>query len=735
MHARQRRRKRNRAGAPDALRALVLGSLIALIAATIFGGVYVGAVWSSIGRLADRHPLLLGTPSEVFAADGTRLGFIQSTALRSPVGWSQIPSYLKEATVAIEDQRFYQNNGIDPTSIARAALADITRGEPLQGASTITMQLVRNLYLGNDLKTIKQKLAEAKLAIEYNKAHSKREILNSYLNDITYGTVGGQSALGVQAASRIFFNRPVWQIDLAQAALLAGLPQAPTSYNPFLHPSAARARRNEVLAKMAELHDISPAQARAAQREPLGLERGYYYASRLEGFFFEYVRQELIERYGATTVEDGGLKVYTTLNLGYQRQAREAIQSILPESGDPAAAVVSVEPGTGYIRAMTESPSYERSQFNLAADAHRQAGSTFKAFVLLTALKQGVNPYTTYYPSKPLHFVDPRWGPINIETYSGTLGASYNIATALMQSNDPIFTLFDIDLGPPNVKRTAEEAGITAPLLGDPAEALGGLKVGVSPLEMSDAYATIASGGYRARPVAITKIVFPDGRVEYLGKQQPQKVFSNGIAGEATKLLQRYITAGLGTRAYYGCPYAGGKTGTSNNNVDAWFVGFTAHLSSAVWIGYPQGRVPMTDVGGITVEGPNLPAELWHDYMSKATAGACSPFPPITEPVQFKPFFGQYMSSPASTPEAAATPSSPAAPPAAHGRARGQAGTPGGAEGGTGAQPPGEESSPGSQPEAGGEEATPGEGAGAPQSHAPPGPANGAPGGEGGPGH
>jgi penicillin-binding protein 1A len=736
MHARQRRRKRNRAGAPDALRALLLGALIALIAASIFGGVYVTTVWSSITRLADRRPLLLGTPSEVFAADGERLGFIQSTALRTPVGWDQIPADLKNATVAIEDQRFYRNNGIDPTSIARAAVADITRGQPLQGASTITMQLVRNLYLGNDLKTLKQKLAEAKLAIEYNKAHSKREILTGYLNDVTYGTVGGQSALGVQAASRIFFNRPVWQIDLAQAALLAGLPQAPTSYNPFLHPGAARARRNEVLAKMAELHYISRAQARAAARLPLGLEHGYFYANRLEGFFFEYVRQELIERYGATTVEDGGLKVYTTLNLNYQREAREAIESILPESGDPAAAVVSVEPDTGYIRAMTESPSYERSQFNLAADAHRQAGSTFKAFVLLTALKQGVNPYTTYYPSKPLHFVDPRWGPINIETYSGTLGASYNIATALMQSNDPIFTLFDIDLGPPNVKRTAEEAGITAPLLGDPAEALGGLKVGVSPLEMADAYATIASGGYRARPVAITKVVFPDGRVEYLGKQHPVKVFSNGVTGEATKLLQRYITDGLGTRAYYGCPYAGGKTGTSNNNVDAWFVGFSAHLSSAVWIGYPQGRVPMTDVGGLTVEGPNLPAELWHDYMAKATLGDCSPFPPITEPVQFKPFFGQYMSSPASTPEVpAATPSTPMPPPSRHAHSHGEAQAPGGAEGQAKPTPPGEEHASGAPQEGPEVGEAHGQGEEGPQAHGPPEPAHGAPGAAGAPAH
>ncbi|MDE3069173.1 MAG: penicillin-binding protein [Acidobacteriota bacterium] len=628
------------------MRVSAAGAVIACALGALIGGIYLASVWASAPSLARVHPLLLGTPSEVFAANGTRLGFIQSAALRTPVGWNQIPADVKNATVAIEDQRFYQNDGIDLTSIARAAVADVTHGETLQGASTITMQLVRNLFLGGDLRTLKQKLAEAKLAIEYNKRHSKREILNEYLNDIAYGTVGGQTTIGVQAASLVLFNKPVWQLDLQQAALLAGLPQAPTSYDPLYHPALARWRRNQVLTKMAQLHYISRGQEVAAQAAGLETDRGYYYQRRLEGFFFEYVRQELVERYGASTVDDGGLRVYTTLDLGKQRAARTAISQVLPSSGDPAAAIVSIDPRNGYIRAMAESPRYEGSQFNLAADAHRQAGSTFKTFVLLTALRQGVSPYSTYYPSKPLSFVDPKWGPINIQAYSGKLGASYSIATALMQSNDPIFTLLDLDLGPPNVKHTAELAGITPSLLtGLPSEALGGLKIGVTPLEMADAYATVASGGYRNRPIAITRVVFPDGRVEDLGTPQRTKVFSDGITAEATKLLEQYITAGLGTAASYGCPYSGGKTGTADNNTDAWFVGFTSHLSSAVWIGYPQARIPMTDVEGVTVQGPNLPAMLWHDYMQVATSGECLPFPPATEPVTFKPFFGQYESA------------------------------------------------------------------------------------------
>jgi penicillin-binding protein 1A len=605
---------------------------------------YVLSVVQSAPSLASVQPLVVGTPSEVFAADGTRLGFIQSDTLRTPVGWNQIPTNLANATVAIEDQRFYHNNGIDPTAILRAALADVSHGTTLQGASTITMQLVRNLYLGNDLRTFKQKVTEAKLALEYNKLHSKREILTTYLNDIAYSTVGGQTAVGVQAASLILFDKPVSRLNLPQAALLAGLPQAPSAYNPLEHKKIARERRNVVLAKMAQLEYITPAEARAAERAPLEVHRGYYYAERREGFFFEYVRQQLVERYGAHTVDYGGLRVHTTLDLAMQQHARHAIDEVLPEPGDPAAAIVSIDPSDGYIRAMAEAPRYEGSQFNLAADAHRQAGSTFKTFVLLTALRQGVNPYSTSYTSRPLSFVDPQYGPINIHTFSGGLGSSYNVQTAFLQSNDPIFTLLDLDVGPQNVKQTAELAGIQSPLLGVPAEALGGLRTGVTPLEMADAYATIADGGWRDHPIAVTKVVFPDGRTEDLGEAQRTKVFSDGVTSEATKLLEQYITQGLGTGANYGCPYSGGKTGTADNNTDAWFVGFTDKLSTAVWIGYPQAKIPMTSVQGVTVEGPNLPATLWHDYMSSATEGECPPFPPATQPIVFSPFSGKYQS-------------------------------------------------------------------------------------------
>ena len=262
--SRQARQRRRRHGSNGAARVFLVGGGV-LAAALVIGVIatvgYVLSVARSAPALSSLHPLLTGGSSQVFASDGSRLGFIQSDELRTPVGWGEIPESLKNATVAIEDQRFYKHDGVDLTGIFRAAIKDITHGAALQGGSTITMQLVRNLYLGGDEHTLRQKIIEAKLALDYEKVHSKRSILTSYLNSVPYGTVGGQTAVGVQAAARIFFNKPAAQLNLEQSALLAGLPQAPSQYNPFSDATAARNRRNEVLKKMAELHYISAAQA------------------------------------------------------------------------------------------------------------------------------------------------------------------------------------------------------------------------------------------------------------------------------------------------------------------------------------------------------------------------------------------------------------------------------------------------------------------------------------------
>jgi len=621
--------------------ALIIGA-IAVIA-------YVLHVADSAPAIGALRPLLAGGSSQVFAADGSRLGFIQSDELRTPVGWNAIPADLRNATVAIEDQRFYKHDGVDLTGIFRAAIKDVTHGAALQGGSTITMQLVRNLYLGGDQHTLKQKIIEAKEALEYEEHHGKRSILTSYLNSVPYGTLGGQTAIGVQAAARIFFNKPVSQLNLQQSALLAGLPQAPSQYNPFLDAAAARERRNEVLAKMAELHYITAAVAAHAENAPLEVHHGDFYTQRRENFFFEYVREQLVRRYGTSTVAQGGLRVYTTIDLNMQRLARRAIAQVLNEREDPAAAIVTINPANGNIEAMAESETYgAKSQYNLAADGHRQPGSTFKAIDLADALSRGVDPNSTYYVS---HTLAPGWLPgyptYEVKTFEGTsLNKSINLLQATLASDNTVYAQLAADLGESTVTEMAHKMGVTSPLDNYAAEALGGLKLGVTPLEMADVYATLADGGWRNTPIAITKVVFPDGHADTnWGQPHRVKVLSEGVTAEETNILHQNVLSGTAGRSAINCPTAA-KTGTTSELVDAWLDGYTPNYSTVVWMGYPSRRVSMTDVHGQPQQGGYLPAEIWHAYMAAVTEGKpCTEFPQPKEPISFQPFYGKYAST------------------------------------------------------------------------------------------
>jgi penicillin-binding protein 1A len=627
---------------------LFSGVGVAVVLGIVLGVVgYVLHTAASAPALSSLRAKVTGGSSQVFAADGTRLGFIQSDELRTPVGWGEIPEDLKNATVAIEDQRFYSNDGVDFTGIARSAIKDLTSGSALQGGSTVTMQLMRNLYLGGDEHTLHQKIIEAKLAIEYTKHHSKRSILTSYLNSVPYGTLGGQTAIGVEAAARVFFDKPVWDLDLEQSALLAGLPQAPSQYNPFEYPQAAIERRNQVLAKMAQLHYISAAAAQHAEQEGLGVHRGYYYSERRESFFFEYVRQQLVERYGESMVEQGGLKVYTTINLNMQRLARKAIAEVLDEPEDPASAIVTLNPADGDIEAMAESESYEKSQYNLAADGHRQPGSTFKAIDLADAISHGIDPETTYYLS---HTLEPGWLPVSpeyeVKTFEGTsLNKPLNLVQATLTSDNTVYAQLAADLGEESVTHMAYAMGVQTHLSSYPAEALGGLTLGVTPLEMAVVYATLADGGWRNTPIAITKVVFPNGQVDNnWGTPHRVKVLSEADTGAETSILEDNVQSGTATRSAINCPTAA-KTGTTSKLIDAWLDGYTPRYSTVVWMGYPNKRVEMTDVHGEPQQGGYLPAEIWHAYMAAVTEGKpCVPFPHTPEP-SYATFFGKYALS------------------------------------------------------------------------------------------
>jgi len=645
MSQRNRRRQRHRGGAGGKLLlvSLGVGALLAIAAVGVVS--WVLDVAAKAPSLAACKPIDRGGNSTLYAADGSKLGTIESEEARAPVAIDRIPKSLQHATVAIEDQRFYEHGGVDAEGIVRAALKNLEAGKTVEGGSTITQQLVRNLCIANPRRTLERKIIEAKLAIEYAERHSRREILSQYLNTASYGTIRGATAIGVGAAARIYFSRPVWRLDLAQAALLAGLPQAPTDYNPVLNPRGARQRRDAVLAKMAKQGWIAPARARRARRRglELNLDRGYF--EKRQPYFFDYVEDKLLEAYGVNTVRKGGLRVYTTIQPRLQDVAGEAMASALPYSEDPASALVSIDPRNGEIEAMATSTDYEASKFNLAAQGHRQPGSTFKAFVLTTALKQGIDPYSTYYDSKHLDLNLPRWGHWEVSTADlGYLGR-VNLKQATVASDNTVFAQLDLDVGPAAVKATAKSMGIESPLDGIPAEGIGGLRVGVSPLEMADAYATLAGGGIHRNPIAVRKVVFPDGKVGRPERTEPRRVVSAPVAYQVWRLLHDNIVEGTGTAAYTGCPGQGGKTGTTDNFTDAWFAGIQPNLATVVWVGYPQSNaIEMTSVHGQTVYGGTFPAEIWHSLYS----GAEVPCEEISEPAQkisWAPFYGRYTAA------------------------------------------------------------------------------------------
>ena len=602
-----------------------VGRLLALVAALLLAGLlalsgYIFAVAADTPDINHLQPLDKGRDTVIYAADGSVIGTVQPQETRSPIPWSSMPLTLRRATVAIEDKRFYEHGGVDYQGIVRAFFSDLTSGRSSQGGSTITQQLVRAVYMNDPAHDLSRKIREAKLATQLEQHHSKTWILWQYLNSVPYGTYGGRTALGVEAAAQMYFGKHANDLTLSQTALLAGLPQAPTGYDPFQNPSGALARRAEVLRAMRQQGYVTVAAEQRAMNAPLGVRTPppiVNTAIRREPYFLDYVQQQLVNRYGAATFKQGGFKVYTTIDPKLQQAGKQAIQAELGQPNDPAAAVIAIDPSTGYIRAMSSATTSNDRSFNLAAQARRQPGSAFKAFVLTTAILQGVDPDNTFYDSKPLILPIGGYGLWQVKTYDNSYAGPISLTQATLRSDNTVYAQLDIDLGPKKVAQTARLLGITTPLDGVPSEGLGGLATGVSPLEMATAYATLASGGIRSTPEAITRVVLPDGHTEQLGHPQRQRVISPGVAYEVTRVLRENIDSGTGTSAGFGCP-AAGKTGTTDHYNDAWFVGYTPDLTSAVWVGYPNQLQAMTDVHGTSVTGSTIPAHIWHDFMQSA---------------------------------------------------------------------------------------------------------------------
>jgi penicillin-binding protein 1A len=608
---------------------------VVALAVPLFGAIgFAGAVVAvsrglpSIARL-ERQPQAQDTV--LYDASGRVIATLHGADDRVVVPSAAIPQTLKDATVAVEDKRFYVHHGVDFIAVARALIADALAGHFVQGASTITEQYVKNAYLAGGADTLQLKMHEAVLAWELEDRWSKDRILTAYLNTVYYG----QGAYGVQAAAQTFFHTDVSRLTLPQAALLAGLPQDPSGYSPIYDPTDALARRDVVLSDMAAQGYITSSQAAAARAAPLRVYRttppGVLPAA---AWFVDYATAQLVARYGAAETFAGGLRVTTTLDLRLQGDAAAAMRQTLPPG--PAGALVSIDPRTGFIRAMTTTQDARRVSFDLAFQAHRQLGSAMKPFALAAAIEQGADPATTYYDSRPLAIPLPGGQVWQVSTFSHAYAGPINLVQATWASDNTVYAQLALDVGPANIVRLAHAAGIQSPLAPYPSIVLG--SEAVTPLEVADAYATFADLGVRHAPQAIARVVFPDGKVSR-ARVKGVRAMPAGVVYVVDQILAgntRYGTAAAMPNYYSGV--AAGKTGTTENSADAWFAGFDPLLATAVWMGYPQAEIPMPGVQGATYCVP-----IWGRYYEMVFGAAAVPdFAVPAQLPHYRPWTGAY---------------------------------------------------------------------------------------------
>ncbi len=622
-----------------------LALVLAAIAVVLVVGLYLVVIREHGDRLERRYPDL-AQDSYVYAANGERIGEFEVEESRETVGFDDLGEYLPLAVVAVEDRRFYHHFGVDFEGVARAAWTDLRAWEVQEGGSTITEQLMKNLYVPEAQRlrvSFWRRFVQAALAFSYERHHTKKEILTAYLNTVYFGN----GAYGAEVAAERYFGKSAENLTLSEAAALAGFLHAPSTYFvPGETEGSERAlqSRDTVLRLMEEQGMISEAEMREAQSSPLE----YTPASSPEdpAFepFLERVRREVVERLGPEALGLGGLRVYTTLRPELQRAAVESSEVVLFESTDPSAAVVTIEPQTGAIRALAG----QAQGFNLALDARRQPGSAFKPIVLAAALKRNISPESIYVSEElGIRFQNEYYV---IENYDSVERGQITLREAMAESDNTVFVRLAADVGLENVVATARILGIESPVDPYPATAIGGLGVGVSPLEMASAYATFAGGGIRREPYAVERIE----RVSY-GESDPvydhrivgERVMTGNQAAAVNEVLRGVVEEGTASMfhdldAEIGRPSAG-KTGTTDDFADAWYVGYTPRLCTSVWVGYPEARRSMVGVHGIEeLNGETLPMDIWSAYMAQATEGEPSLSFPEPDPSRFRFVYGDY---------------------------------------------------------------------------------------------
>jgi penicillin-binding protein 1A len=569
---------------------------------------------------------------------GQLLGSLHGAVDRTVVPLSEISKNVQDAVIATEDHGFYSHSAIDPAGILRAAWTDIVRRRTVQGGSTLTEQLVKTVYAGTYVKqpdgsnqyvipprTIKEKIREALLAIKLEKVYTKDQILEQYLNTVYFG----HGAYGVQAAAETYFGEPASKLSVLESASLAGVLHAPTLYDPIDHPYDNRFRRDYALDQMVRYGYLDAAtDAKLKAKKCCGTvktPRRLDTPGRSE-YFVDYATRYLTDKYGGALVYGGGLRVTTSLDLRLQSIAEKAINTRLPQiSTNPSASLVAIDPATGQILAMVGGRNFNKSQVNLATfqgGSGRQAGSAFKLFTLAAAMRQGYDLNKTWNGPTQLTIPNPvcnnASGPWTVTNAPDESAGVFSLRQATWHSVNTVFAQVVSQLGPDRVVDMAHSLGIRSHL--DPYCSVTLGSVAVNPLEMTNAYATIADNGMRHWASPLVKIT---GGEERLGdvRSKGQQVLDANDASLVTSALQGVIQSGTGYAAAIGRP-AAGKTGTAKDNVDAWFCGYTPQLATCVWMGWPKGEIPLKNVMGVpSVYGGTIPARIWHDFMVGAMAG------------------------------------------------------------------------------------------------------------------
>ena len=601
----------------------------------------LGVVASSCSvNLSDFGRQPLAQTSFVLAADDSLITELHAVEDRVVLPTQQIPRSVRDAVVAIEDRRFYLHHGIDGRAIVRAAYVDLRDSRLTEGGSTITQQLVKNLYTGGD-RTIGRKIAEAELAWQLENRMSKAEILTRYLNTVYFG----QGAYGVQAAARTFFGINAWKLDLAQSALLAGLITSPGHFDPYEYPDRARGRRRVVLRLMHEQGMITAAQRHRAAREAVSLHQNPTQGRYPDPYFVDYLKEWFLTNpeFGETREDryrslfTGGLRIHTTLRPDVQAAAQRAADSVLSYPHDPSAAITVLDPRTGAVLAMVGGNVRDywldrnAGRVNLATAAGgtgRQSGSAFKPFALVAALENGISPETTFPAPATLELPLRGGGTWQVTNAEGTGYGSMTLRDATIDSVNTVYAQLIDRLGPKTVVNVARRLGLRCcprvsnpdhPLLPYLSAVLGTNEVNT--LEMASAYGTLASGGLRTAPIPITRITDAHGNLLWEADTTPQRVLDPQLASVANDVLKDVVLYGTGTAANIGRPQIG-KTGTAMDHADAWFVGAIPQMVAAVWIGFPRGQIPMEPPKTrITVFGGTWPAQIWRLLMLEAAKG------------------------------------------------------------------------------------------------------------------